>query len=38
MGDAQRAIGPIEMGRALIEALGLKGVPGIIKLQISCEG
>lgn len=35
--DSHRAVGPIEMGIALIEALGLKGVPGILKLQINAE-
>lgn len=35
---AERAIGPIEMGRQLVEALGLKGINGILRLQINCEG
>lgn len=34
---ASATVGPIEMGRALIDALGLSGIPGIVKLQITCE-
>lgn len=37
MGDREPIIGPLQMGQALVDALGLKGVPGIVKLQINCE-
>lgn len=38
MADREPIIGPMQMGQALVDALGLKGVPGIMKLQITCEG
>lgn len=34
---ASKTIGPIDMAKALIEALGLQGVPGIVKLQITVQ-
>lgn len=37
MGDVSRTIGPMEMGKALIEALGLQGVPGVVALNIDCQ-
>lgn len=36
--DPKAAIGPLEMGRALVDALGLSDVKGILRLQIACEG
>jgi len=30
-------VGPREMGQKLVEALGLDGIKGIVKLQINCE-
>lgn len=37
MGDVSRTIGPVEMGKALMEALGLQGVPGVVALNIDCQ-
>jgi hypothetical protein len=37
MADRESSIGPVQMGMALVDALGLKGVRGILKLQITCE-
>lgn len=38
MGERNPIVSPIEMGKALIDALGLQGIPGIVKIQLNCEG
>ncbi len=37
MVDVSPTIGPMEMGKALIEALGLQGIPGVVSLNIDCQ-
>lgn len=36
--DLNAAIGPLHLGEALVDALGLSGVKGILRMQIDCEG
>ena len=37
MSEPETVVGPMTMGVQLVEALGLKGVNGILKLQIAVE-
>jgi hypothetical protein len=37
MSESHKEIGPFQMGKQLVDALGLTGVKGIVSMQITCE-